>query len=311
MVTFGVATNENIDYDTLRRMWLEAERLGFDSAWLCDHLTLGGYCLEAWTALSALSAETRHIRFGPMVLCNGFRNPAILAKMAASLDVISKGRLELGMGAGWYEPEYHAYNIPYPRTYARIRELREAVALIRKIWMEDKTTFQGKYYAVKDLVLDPKPVQKPHPRIWIGGFGEKFLLRTVAKLADGYILRRGATLEEWIHKMDVLKEHCKVVGRDFAEIRRAWVGPVFIGKTREEALFKLRTQTHPFRSRDKTPEHFAEESVVGTPAECAQNMRKYIDAGATDFIASFAGEELRDLKGLRLFEQAMSILRGK
>jgi len=312
MVNFGFVTNENLEYKVVKEAWLECERLGFDSAVLSDHFMRGGYYPECWTTLSALSSQTKSLRFGPMVLCNSYRHPPIVAAMSATLDVISRGRLELGMGAGWLESEYVAYGIPFPRTVIRIEQLKEAVRIIKKMWTEDSTTYKGKYYSVKDAVVNPKPIQKPHPRIWIGGYGEKFLLKAVAEVADGYILRKGATPDEYSHKMNVLQQHCKTVGRNFDKIRKAWVGQVFIGKNKQEVTKKIRNYKTTFSSEEKSFEHFIEESIVGTPEECIKKIYEYLDTGATDFLTVFPREDLKNFKSLQLFsESVISTFRGK
>ncbi len=303
MVNFGFITEENLKFKVIKEAWLECERLGFDYAWYSDHLIQGGYFLECWTLLSALSSLTKSLRFGPMVLCNSNRYPPVVANMSATLDVISDGRLELGIGAGWNEDEYTAYNIPFPRTAIRIGQMKEAVKIIKKMWTEDSVTYRGKYFSVKDLKLELKPVQKPHPRIWIGGYGEKFLLKTVAEVADGYILRKGATPEEYSYKMDVLQKHCRNVGRDFHKIRKAWAGCVFIGKDEREAKKKLRTFGSTYRSKEKTFEHFVEESIHGTSEECVEKIIRYLDAGVTDIMMRFPTEDQRDFKPLQLFSE--------
>jgi alkanesulfonate monooxygenase SsuD/methylene tetrahydromethanopterin reductase-like flavin-dependent oxidoreductase (luciferase family) len=128
--------------------------------------------LECWTALSALARDTRRLRLGTSVLCHSYRSPAVLAKMAATLDVISEGRLDLGLGAGWFEQEYRAYGIPFPRIGERIDQLAEGVEIIRRMWTEAHPRFQGRHYAIDDAVCDPPPLQRPHPPIWIGGEGD-------------------------------------------------------------------------------------------------------------------------------------------
>lgn len=309
-MNFGFVTREGVEYKTVKQIWLEGERLGFDSAWLCDHFMADGYHLECWSTLSALSSHTKDLRFGPMVLCNSYRPPPVVAAMSATLDVVSEGRLELGMGAGWLEREYSAYGFPFPRTRIRIEQMTEAIRIIKRLWTEDSTSYEGKYFSVEKAAICPKPVQKPHPRIWVGGYGEKYLLKSVAEVADGYILRKGATPEEYKHKMEVLEKHCETAGRDAGEIRKAWVGCVHIGKDEQQVKEKIRSFKTTFSSSEKTCGHVLDESIVGTPAQCIEKIHKYIEAGVTDVI--WAGMTGKDLPSLQLFsDHVMSTIRGK
>ena len=306
---FGFATPENLEYETIRKAWIECDRLGFDSAWITDHLAKD-FFLESWTTLSALAIEVNNLRFGPMVLCNSFRHPPVVAKMAATLDIISGGRLELGMGAGWHEEEHVSYGISFPETLVRIQKLKEAVTIIKKMWL-GKTSYSGKYYNVQNASTDPKPRQKPHPLIWIGGYGEKLLLRVVAEVADGYILRMGATPEEYEHKMNVLEGHCQKVGRKISNIRKAWVGPAIIGKNNEEVRRKIQSHKATFTST-KPFEHYLEESLVGTPEECLDKVRKYLDVGVTDIIMTFSKDDAENLEAFKLLSDGViSVIRGK
>ena len=158
----------------IRDVVLECERLGYHSVWLDDHLMFGEQpILECWTTLSALSIVTTRIRLGSMVACNSFRNPALLAKIAASLDVISGGRLEFGIGAGIQETEHRAYGFSFPKSHVRIERLREAIEVINALWSEEKVSYKGKHYNLEKAICEPKPLQKPHPPITIGGSGEK------------------------------------------------------------------------------------------------------------------------------------------
>src|SRR5438046_7803925 len=167
----------------------EAEQAGYDAIFLYDpfrtvpdpHLES---VFEAWTSMAALARDTSTIRLGQMVTCNGYRPPSLLAKMASCIDVMSHGRLILGIGAGWYEHEYRAYGYEYPETPERLRMLRESLQVIKAMWTQDEATFEGQYYTIRDAINEPKPVQKPHPPIWIGGAGEKVTLKLVAQYGD-------------------------------------------------------------------------------------------------------------------------------
>ncbi len=222
---FGIKTAQmGGSYEGMREAWLEADRLGFDTAWGHDHLLnqddISAPEDEGWTALAALLALTTRIRGGLMVSSNTFRHPSVLAKMATTVDVISGGRLDVGIGAGWFEDEHRQYGLPLPPVGERMRRLEEACRIMKALWTERRATVDGEYYQVREAHCEPKPVQQPHPPIVIGGGGEKLLLRIVAQHADVWNLSKG-TPEEFRHKCAVLDEHCRAVGRDPAEIERS------------------------------------------------------------------------------------------
>src|SRR5207302_527324 len=173
-------------YETMTRVAQTAEEVGFASAWLVDHFhTIPApspeVTFECWTTTAALARDTRKIRIGQMVSCNSYRNPALLAKMASTVDALAHGRLTFGIGAGWYEHEYRAYGFPYPDRGERLRRLHEAVQIILAMWTQDEATFEGQYYQVRGAINQPKGVQKPHIPLLIGGGGEQVTLRTVHK----------------------------------------------------------------------------------------------------------------------------------
>jgi F420-dependent oxidoreductase-like protein len=282
---------------------LECERLGYDSVWLDDHLMFKkSSILECWTTLSALSAVTSKIRLGTMVLCNGFRNPALLAKMAATLDVISNGRLEFGIGAGVQEDEHEAYGIPFLKAHARISRLKESVEIVKKLWTQEKTSYQGKYYRTSEAVCEPKPMQKPHPPITIGGSGEKLTLKVVAQHADRYDWGHVPSLELYKHKLDVLESHCKAVGRDFKEIEKScWLGgQIFIVPDQKE-LDKKVSQLKP---ENVSLEDFKKFNFVATPDGYRQEIRRYTSLGVTYFMLFFG--DLPDMSSLKLFAEKVA-----
>ena len=164
-----------LDWEKTKEACIKAERLGFDSLWASDHFFLGKKpdFFECWTFLSTIAGMTEKIDLGSLVLCNIFRHPSVLAKMGATLDCLSGGRLELGLGAGWHEEECRAYGIPWPSTPDRMAMLREAVLLIKEMWTQDNPSFSGRFYNIEGALCVPKPVQDPHPRIWIGGAGSR------------------------------------------------------------------------------------------------------------------------------------------
>ena len=298
--TFGTEKRTSPFFNLLQDVVLECERLGYYSVLLDDHLMLKKMpILECWTALSALSSVTERIRLGTMVTCNSFRNPSLLAKMAATLDNISNGRLEFGIGAGVQKNEHNAYGFPFPSSKARIERMNEAVEIIKKMWTEEKASYSGKYYMIREAVCEPKPVQKPHPPITIGGGGEKLMLRVTARHADRYDWGYLPSLELFKRKLKVLEKHCDAVGRSFHEIEKScWpAGQIFIGEDRKE-LEKRVLQLMP---KGVILEDFMRTSFVGTPEDCIEQLRQYLNLDVTHFMLFFG--DLPDMRGLRLFAE--------
>jgi len=224
---FGIKTApQNTTYQDMLRVWLEADEVPtIEHAWLFDHfMPLGndptGSCLEGWTLLSAYAALTKRLRVGLMVTGNTYRHPAVLANMAATVDVISNGRLDFGIGAGWNELEHTAYGIPLYEPGERIKRMGEACEVFRLLWTETAPDFNGNYYQLKGAYCEPKPVQKPYPPVTIGGGGEQLTLRMVAKYADIWNMP-GGPVEVFKHKSEVLDGHCAKIGRDPSTIERS------------------------------------------------------------------------------------------
>jgi F420-dependent oxidoreductase-like protein len=223
-ITFGIKTApQHTTYEAVLKVWQQAdENPVFDHAWLFDHYApifsgIDGPCLEGWTTLAALAAATKRLRLGLMVTGNTYRHPAVLASIAATVDIISNGRLDLGIGAGWNEYEHSSMGIPLYAPGERIRRLDEACQIIKQLFTQDLTTFAGRYYQLKDARREPKPVQQPHPPFVIGGSGEQLTLRVVAKHAAIWNFVAGP-VDVFHHKVGVLKQHCEAVGRDFETI---------------------------------------------------------------------------------------------
>lgn len=227
-IRFGVQTwPQYTTWAELRATWQLVDRLGYDSAWTFDHFfpimsDPSGPCLEGWISLTALAAETSRVRLGVLVTGNTYRHPTVLAKMGATLDHTSGGRLIMGLGAGWFEAEHAAYGLPFGTTAERIRRSDEGAEIIRRLWTEPRVTFEGRYYRLRDAYCEPKPVQRPRPPLMIGGGGEKLMLRVVAKHADGW--NTFGTPDVFRRKLAVLREHCRAVGRDPAGIEVSWAG---------------------------------------------------------------------------------------
>jgi F420-dependent oxidoreductase-like protein len=215
-----------VSYEDVLHVWQEADRVPIiTGAWLFDHfMPLGtdqtGPIFEGWTLLAALAARTERLRLGLMVTGNTYRHPAVLANIAATVDVISNGRLDFGIGAGWNEYEHEAYGIPLYRPGPRIRRFGEACEVIRRLWTETAPDFEGRYYRLEHAYCEPKPIQKPYPPFVIGGSGEQLTLGIVARYADVWNAG-GGDIENFRHKNRVLEEHCAAIGRDPSEILRS------------------------------------------------------------------------------------------
>jgi F420-dependent oxidoreductase-like protein len=274
------------------------EESGFHSIWLADHMWARGLPdldhLEVWTALSALTAHTTRLRLGSLVLCNSYRNPALVAKMAASLDQISGGRLELGLGAGWMDEEYRGYGYHFPPPRVRIEQLDEGVEVMRRLFTEPRAVFQGKYYALDEAPNNPKPVQKPYPPITIGGSGERLLLRVVAKHADRWNCPMNAAADI-AHKLAVLRSHCAEIGRDPGAI-----------SVSEQVMVVLGADEDDFRRRWTMAKQllggFADLDAVavrGTPERVAEGLRAKIETGVRLFTVMFG--DLAPVETIRLF----------
>lgn len=223
----------NTDWPSMRDVWVEADEMGvFAAGWTFDHFmaTRGdGPCLEGWVLLSSLAAITSRVRLGVMVTGNTYRHPAVLANMAATLDLISDGRLELGIGAGWHEQEHRMYGIELPPLKERFDRFDEALEVVHLLLTRDVSDFTGEHYQLRGAVCNPKPVQRPRPPFVIGGNGEKRTLRSAARWADhwNYLSMDGFDMDVFRHKLDVLAEWCEMVGRPYEDVEKSiqtWLG---------------------------------------------------------------------------------------
>lgn len=225
-LSFGFKTaQQHSTWEEILAVWKEADDIpAFEHGWLFDHLNPIdsdegiGPCFEGWTMLTALATHTKRLRLGLLTGCNTYRDPALHAQIAATADVISGGRIDFGDGAGWNEYEHRSRNIELPAPGKRLRMLEEAIEITKALWTQEKVDYDGTYYQLHGARLEPKPVQKPHPPILIGGSGEKVTLKIVAKHADIWNYA-GGDIETFKHKVEVLKGHCETVGRDFGEIQ--------------------------------------------------------------------------------------------
>jgi len=306
MIKFGIHLPQiGIDYNTLKEIALTCERVGFNTLWATDHLLpiegskLDSY-LECWTTLSALAEATKTIRIGSMVLCNLYRHPPILAKMAATLDLVSRGRLDFGLGAGWFKPEAEAFGVPFPNAATRIEMLNEALEVIKKMWSEEKPVFNGKYYHINEASCNPKPVQKPHPPIWIGTqTGGKLMYRTVARHADGWAV--GAwylpSVQEYTQMASQVKLFCSDVDRDFSKLEKG-LGIVCIIAKNQDLLKHKFKKYRPTQS--PLDEYGATKAQIqGTPDKCVEILNEYVRAGVDHFMMVFP--DGTDVETIRLF----------
>jgi F420-dependent oxidoreductase-like protein len=250
---------------------------GWDSIWVFDHFhTVPTPELEAtfecWTITSTLARDTKRVKVGQMVGCNGYRNPALYAKMASTVDVASQGRLYAGIGAGWYEHEWKAYGYDFPEARDRVGMLREACEIIHKMWTEDYPVFRGKYYAIDKPINEPKGVQKPHAPLWIGGGGEKVTLRVVAQWGDACnVVGDPETVR---HKLEVLKRHCEEIGRDYEEIIKSTAVTVELVEKEKDA------------SKAKVASTRGSSTYAGTPEMVAEELQTLVEVGIDYFIVT-------------------------
>jgi F420-dependent oxidoreductase-like protein len=303
-IRFGLqVAQQQTTVEELKEVWKEAEALGFDTLWVNDHLlpSVGpadGPNLEAWTLLAAMAVSTSRVKIGSMVTSNTFQNPAILAKMATTVDQLSHGRLILGIGAGWFEREHQAYGVPFPSVKERTKALAEALQVITKLWAANPTvSFKGQYYTLVDAPFMPKPIQQPHPPIMIGGAGEKRVLPLVARYAQMWNVP-SLTPDDIAAKNKVLEEACRKIGRNCAEIERSVLTPLYIKADPAEVQPLLEL----IAKQNKVSIEQARKTIlVGDPAAIRQQLQAYIDAGVTHFIINLRRPGLYDREGVRMF----------
>lgn len=296
--------NEPVSWAAVRDCALAAERSGFSSVWISDHLFLdwskyGGpptpqASLECWTTLTALAAATTSIRIGSLTSCNDLRSPGLLAKMAASLDLLSGGRLDVGLGAGWYEPEYRAAGIPFDGAGTRIRRLGEAVEIVGRLLAGEELTFDGEHYQLSDALCRPGPIQSPRPPVWVGGKGD-LLLSTAARVADGWNFSWIGSFETYAERAAAADRACEAAGRDPATLRRSVGAYVLVG--RDDGDLRARFE----RLVERTPagvfppatdgvavswEAFRRDHVTGTVDEVTDRLGSLSELGVSEVIAT-------------------------
>ena len=285
---------------------LRAEQLGYDAGYVYDHFipyygdkrTLPFF--EAYTLLSAIASITTKLRVGQVVTCNSYRSPSLLAKMSSTLDAISNGRLEFGIGAGWFEYEYNSYGYQFDSASTRIEQLDESLIIIKKMWQKEKSSFKGKHYSIKNAICSPKPIQNPHPPIMVGGTGQK-LIAVAAKHATRYNHPFG-TPEILLSKIEMLKTQCKKIKRNFYEIENSVLLRVLVGKDKDD-LKQIVTQ---LKKKNESISEFIMRSkdsiALGTPDEVVEYLQKYVNIGISYFIVNFIGLS-NSLEMLSLFSK--------
>jgi F420-dependent oxidoreductase-like protein len=297
-------------WETMLGVARHAEAGPWESVWVYDHFhtvprPTQEATHEAWTLMAALAAATGRLRLGQMCTCTGYRNPMYLAKVAATVDAVSGGRTEMGIGAGWYEHEWEAYGYGFPTAGDRIAMLEEGVEIMRQAWLDGSATYAGEHYQVEGAICRPLPLQAGGIPFWIAGGGEKKTLRIAARYA-AYTNFDG-TPEGFRHKSEVLAEHCQDVGRDFGQIVRSANYNVVIGRDEaevEDRLAAFEDRVRPFLSPQAVAaagENLRGGPLVGTPERVVEKLRELEALGMTYAIGYFA-EAAYDLSGVELFE---------
>jgi F420-dependent oxidoreductase-like protein len=304
----GIPVDEH--WPTMLGVAKDIESLGYDSLWVYDHFhtipePTQEVTYEAWTLMAALAATTETVRLGQMCTCNTYRPPSYLAKVATSIDVISGGRLEMGIGAGWYEQEHDGYGYDFLSPGGRLGMLREGVEIMKAMWTEDVVDFEGEYYSLKGAICRPKPVQQPHIPIWVAGGGEKVTLKIAATHAQ-YTNFGGNDLESFVRKSEILEKHCADVGTNFGDITRSANFDILCAPTDDEVEKKKRWLVDHLKDyvSDHAAERFARmyENASGTPGQVIGHLERFQDAGLDYAIVNFA-DVAYDRESLELFAE--------
>ena len=312
MVKFGSVASLHSDgegFSEAREVALKSEELGYSSVWFTDHMVPPRLSsqeseFECWTLLSAMSAITKKIRLGTLVLCESFRYPSLLAKMAATVDVVSNGRLDLGIGGGWYEPDYAFLGVPFPELSVRIERLKESVQIIKKMWTEEKVSFEGKHYRLSNAIASyPKVVQRPHPPIWIGG-KSKMLLRLVAEEADVLNLVE-VTPEECAKKIEALEQYCREVGRRPSQLRKSlFIRHAIVAENEQEVKAELRRREPTITIDGVALKRHLDCGMFGTPDQCIEKIQRFVKLGVSDFQIFLYGN--KDQRALTFFAEKIA-----
>lgn len=297
---FGIRTTlYEKSFEPLMEYVVAAEKLGYDNIWVNDHLlpivgSIERPMMESWTVLSAIASVTNDIRIGTLVLNNTFRYPQVVAKMVSTLDIVSKGRLEVGIGAGWFRREHETFGIPYKKHAERIGMLAEAVYLLKRLWINKRTSFKGSYYEVNEAICLPKPVQKPHPPLLIGGYSKR-ILEIVAKYADksNFIL---LSSERFALKAKLLKEQCDRVGRNYSKIVKSFFGEAMVVRSERQALEEIRKKLREGRTPARQDMVYSKKCIIGTPEQCIGRIKDFNAAGAQEFMLVFPHLDVKQMR---------------
>ena len=286
---FSIQTGQQFaSWDEIVRIWQRAEVLGYDAAWTYDHfiaVMMDPFdpCLEAWTCLAALAVHTTRIRIGALVTGNTYRHPAILAKIATTLDVISKGRLEFGIGSGWYEPEHTMFGLPFGTARQRCERLDEALTIIRALWRERQTTFSGTHYQLSAAIAEPKPLQQPHPPITVAGAGERRLLPIVARHADAWSSFGSPAVYE--RKIAILRRYCEAEGRDCDAIEKQVLVPAALTDDLASAAPLIQGYAlYQGISEDEARDWM----LLGSADDVCRQIDGFVAAGVTHFVITLS-----------------------
>lgn len=315
---------ERLEWEPVCRAVLECEALGYDSIFVGDHLFLGrdGAIYECWTTLTALAGMTRKIRLGTIHLGDSLRHPALVAKMACTLDVISGGRVEFFYDFGWREAEFTAYGVPFLTNSERIEKMTEGLGMILRLMTEDRVTFKGKYYQLEDAICEPKPIQRPHPPVWLGESKDESMLEAIVKYADVWN-STPTSVEAYEEKLGVLRRACEKASRDYATIEKTLETQVLICRDEQtidraferidslkptdsgsdEDILKLFRESNPALELRPNGEEFRREFIIGTPEGVEARLREYIHLGVTRFMLWFM--DFPSLDGIRLFARTV------
>ena len=288
-IRFGIQTGQQFAaWDEIVRIWQRAESLGYDTAWTYDHFAAVMMdpfdpCLEAWTCLAALAVHTSRIRIGTLVTGNTYRHPAVLAKIATTVDILSRGRLEFGIGAGWYEPEHTMLGLPFGTVRSRCERLDEALTVIRALWRERQPTFHGTHYQLSAAIAEPKPVQQPHPPITVAGVGEKRMLPIVARHADTW--SGFGSPDVYRRRIDILRRCCDAVGRDCDAIEKQVLVPAAI--TDDLASAAPLVQGYAMYQQI-TEEEARRWMLLGSADAVCRQIEAFVAAGVTHFVLTLS-----------------------
>ena len=294
-------------WETMTRVARRIEESGFESLWVYDHFhtvpaPTQEVTYEAWTLMASLAAVTSTVRLGQMCTCNTYRLPSYLAKVAASIDVISSGRLEMGIGAGWYEHEHDGYGYPFLEPAPRIKMLEEGVEIMKAMWTNEVVHYDGRHYQLEGAICQPKPLQSPHIPLWVAGGGEQLTLRVAAIHAQ--YTNFGIKPDLFAHKSEVLAGHCRDLGRDFDSITRSANFNIVCDETESGAQEKIRALES--RMREYVPENRAAEQAKlykyasGTPDQVISYLKDWEALGLGYAIIYFP-DPAYDLSSLELF----------